>query len=110
MQYVITGTRPLITRIYVKSTVIRPVLYNLRMATVGHNGWQRACPKCLNDDIEKVGWGYWFCGVCGDIWEMITKGGKAARNPGKSENSLQTPGIIPNPGSLEKSDEIDYPI
>lgn len=75
-----------------------------------HSRWQRACPKCLNDDIEKVGWGYWFCGVCGDIWEMITKGGKAARNPGKSENSLQTPGIIPNPGSLEKSDEIDYPI
>ena len=69
------------------------------------DGWQRACPKCLNDDVEKVGWGYWYCNDCGDIWEVIAEAGKppACLEPGLSSAK-------PDPGLLSPIIDPDYPL
>ena len=74
---------------------------------------QQVCPSCGEDNVEKVGWSYWYCGSCTALWEFTPQsGGKLERiivpsfEPNPKEISQSAP---PNPSKLELISEPDFP-
>ena len=75
------------------------------------------CPKCHSDDLEKVGWNYWYCGGCASIF-VITPNGeknlvgtKASMNgkQPKTTGGAKTPNDVPTPGKLERTKGLEFP-
>ena len=79
-------------------------------------GWQRACSKCLSDNIEKVGDRYWYCSDCGNIIEVVASAGKPVLPTRNVETFAKPPGDKPlkpeppSPGTLQATDRLDFPL
>ena len=86
--------------------------------------WNRACPECLSDNLEKIGWGYFFCYTCNNIWEIVAPAGERSvipiadaalnrngtKNTKREQKKDQKQAETPRPGQWQEQNGIDYPL
>lgn len=78
--------------------------------------WVRACPKCLGNDMEKVGWGYWYCKGCSNILDtssgspasVISLADASRDKVKKPKEPKRTE--TPEPGKWEEQKGMDFPL
>lgn len=75
----------------------------------GPNGWHAACPKCLGDNLEKIGWNYWFCEDCGNIWVTSPDNTLSRVSVNPKPGGQTGPNSIPSPGKLQALDHQEFP-